>query len=886
MTTSPATDVTADVATQLAAVRTEIADAAGFLAPTWPLADFIAVNPMAGLMDRPFTEAATVAADLLGARVTPDEPWLRAAWRCGRITDDDLRAVLARRHPAALRRGPLTLGSRAYDPVDLLVADLHQGVTSPPPRRQAGTAAEALDPDLAALLNTHTIQWCGAYLDDGQSTWRMPGRDRGFYPAWRTLATHDATLPRPVRARLRHLPERAEHAIVQALTALGVPDNQRTRYLQAHLACLPGFAAHIRWQGQRPDSGIDLVDYLALRLATEAAALASAHPHGTAWASASASRIDTRQATVAPAARADHLLGALEVTDTDAAQRTALAALLDHLPLEQRALVWLDAYEDHYRGQLLRTLDRHQPEQTDAPPRAQVVCCIDPRSEGLRRHLEALGNYQTLGFAGFFAVAMRYRDLAGGAARAQCPGPITPQYAVTEKPVAGRQRAAERSLAGRRAGAAADHALHAAKDDLLAPFVLAESAGWLAGPLAAAKTFAPRAAGATRAWWARRIAPDPPTEISITDAFTPGERAATAETILTLMGLTSGFARLVVFCGHRAHTDNNPYQAALDCGACGGHPGGPNARTAAALLNDPQVRQHLASRGITVPDDTWFVPAEHNTTTDTVRLLDPHLLPDTHRRDADMLTADLRTAGTRLAAERCATLPGAPTRPRPRRAARHTRARAHDWAQVFPEWGLADNAAFLVAPRALTRGVNLHSRVFLHDYHPGLDPAGTVLETILTAPLVVAHWINSQYYFATVDPHAFGAGSKTLHNVTGGGLGVMSGPTSDLLPGLPWQSLTDGHHTRHEPQRLLAIVQAPLPRLDTLIARNTVLQHMFDHDWVGLTAREHPDQPWSRYTPTGWQPWRPATADQDGSRLPSPAAFITSNATAEERRPR
>ncbi|MBC3193948.1 DUF2309 domain-containing protein [Pseudonocardia sp. C8] len=864
MTTGPATnlapDAVSDVATQQAAVRAEIADAAGFLAPTWPLADFIAVNPLSGLLDRPFADAATTAADLLGARVTPDETWLRAAWQRGRITDDDLRAALARRHPTALQRGPLTLGNRAYDPVDLLVADLHQGIACPPPRRQARTAAEALAPEVAALLNTHTIQWCAAYLDEGQSTWRMPGRDRGFYSAWRALAAHDGTLPRPVRARLRHLPERAEHTILDALAALGVPDDQRTRYLQAHLACLPGFAAHVRWRGERPDSGIDLVDYLALRLAVEAAALAGSHAPGTAWSWASASRFDTRQATVDPHDRAYHLLGALEVTDTDAAQRSELVELLDQLPIQQRALVWLDAYEDHYRSRLLlRILGRPQPELPEAPPRAQVVCCIDPRSEGLRRHLEVLGSYQTLGFAGFFAVAMRYRDLAGGAARTQCPGPITPRHTLTEHPAPGRRRAAERSLAGRRVLAAAEHSLHAAKDDLLAPFALAEAAGWLAGPLAAAKTFTPRAAGATGAWWARRITPEPQTEISIAEALTPEERAATAETILTLMGLTRGFARLVVFCGHRAHTDNNPYQAALDCGACGGHPGGPNARTAAALLNDPQVRRHLADRGITVPDDTWFVPAEHDTTTDTVRLLDTHLLPATHRRDADRLTADLRTAGTRLAAERCAILPGAPTRPRPRHAARHTRARARDWAQVFPEWGLADNAAFLIAPRALTRGIDLHSRVFLHDYDPDLDPTGTVLETILTAPLVVAHWINSQYYFATVDPQSFGAGSKTLHNVTGGGLGVMTGHTSDLQPGLPWQSLTDGHHARHEPQRLLAIVQAPLPRLDTLIARHTMLHHMFSHDWIGLAAREQPDDPWHRYTPTGWQPWHPST---------------------------
>ncbi|GAA1441099.1 MULTISPECIES: DUF2309 domain-containing protein [Nocardiopsidaceae] len=870
MTTGPITKAAPDTATSAAEVRAVVADAAAFLAPTWPLADFIAVNPLSGLVDRPFADAAIAAADLFGARVTPEEAWLRAAWRHGRITDDDVRAALIRRHPEALRCPPLTLGGRTYEPVDLLSADLHQGITNPPPIRRARTATEVLAPDMAALLDTHTIQWCSAYLDEGQSTWRMPGRDRGFYHAWRALAAHDVTLPRRLRTRLGDLPERDEQAVAEALAALGVPEDQRTRYLQAHLACLPGFAAHIRWRGERQDSGIDLVAYLALRLTTEAAALTGTHTHGTAWNSASADLLDTRQATTGPEDRARHLLEALEITGTDAAQRTELARLLDRLPVEQRTLVWLDAYEDHYRSRLLRTLSRSAPEWTDAPPRAQVVCCIDPRSEGLRRHLEALGDYQTLGFAGFFAVAMRYRDLAGGAARAQCPGPITPRHTVTERPSEGRQRAAERSLTGRRVLAAADHSLHAAKDDLVAPFVLAESAGWLLGPLAAARTFAPGAVGAARAWWTRRITADPATEISLEDALTPEERTATAEGILTLMGLTRGFARLVVLCGHRAHTDNNPYQAALDCGACGGHPGGPNARTAAALLNDPQVRRHLSERGIGIPDDTRFVPAEHDTTTDTVRLLDTHLLPDTHGQDVDRLTADLRTAGAHLAAERCATLPGAPSHPSPRRAARHTRTRARDWAQAFPEWGLAGNAAFLIAPRALTRGIDLHGRLFLHDYDPDLDPAGTVLETILTAPLVVAHWINSQYYFAATDPQAFGAGSKALHNAVGGGLGVMTGPTGDLRSGLPWQSLTDGHRARHEPQRLLTIVQAPLHRLDTLIGRHTVLRHMFDHDWVGLAAREHPDQPWLRYTPTGWRPWCPAAAAPEDGRPPAP----------------
>lgn len=242
MTTSPATDLdldaVPDVVTRAEAVRAEIADAAAFLASTWPLADFIAVNPLFGLLDRPFTEAATHAGDLLGARATPDETWLRAAWQRGRIADDDLRAALTRRHPSVLRRSPLTRrpGPRPGRPAAGRSAPGHR---LPPPHRRARTAAEALAPDVAGLLDTHTIQWCSAFLDEGQATWRMPGRDRGFYPAWRVLAGHDTTLPRPVRERLRHLPERAEDAILEALAALGVPDDRRTHYLQAHLTRLP-----------------------------------------------------------------------------------------------------------------------------------------------------------------------------------------------------------------------------------------------------------------------------------------------------------------------------------------------------------------------------------------------------------------------------------------------------------------------------------------------------------------------------------------------------------------------------------------------------------------------------------------------------------------------
>ncbi|MBR1092007.1 DUF2309 family protein, partial [Bradyrhizobium manausense] len=160
-------------------------------------------------------------------------------------------------------------------------------------------------------------------------------------------------------------------------------------------------------------------------------------------------------------------------------------------------------------------------------------------------------------------------------------------------------------------------------------------------------------------------------------------------------------------------------------------------------------------------------------------------------------------------------------------------ARSHDWSQVRPEWGLAGNAAFIAAPRSLTRGLDMSGRAFLHSYAHEQDQGYRVLELIMTAPMVVASWINLQYYASTVNNAAFGSGNKVLHNIVGQ-LGVLEGNAGDLRVGLPWQSVHDGTRFVHEPLRLNVFIAAPESAMDEIMRRHAAVRDLVSNGWVLL----------------------------------------------------
>ena len=772
-----------------AAIRAAAEAAVRAIPPAFPLDATVAVNPFLGQTGEDLATAAARLSKVAGVRVTRPRESYAAKIAAGEVTDDDLSKALdactAPGKPANLAALKAQLQKDAPAPGALpSVADL---------------AAEATGIDWPALITRSFGQWAAAHFDRGQALW-TPAPDLPAFTAWRNWATHDLTPELAgldgFAAHVAACPDTAERAVLRASDRLGITEDSAETVFHGLLIELGGWSQHARWLLWQAEmsGGSDATptDLLAIRLVWEEALFAHAEE----------SIAEDWQATVAAHGKpltptADQVVDAIAQEATERAHQRGLIAAL---PAPASAA----------------------PER----PSLQAAFCIDVRSEVFRRALESLDpSINTIGFAGFFGLPVSHRGFASDLVEPHLPVLLNPALTSCS------QAAPEREMTARIASRA-KRAWGRFRQAAVSSFAFVEAAGPFYG-LKLVKD----ALGLGRTEPDKRVAP------RFSPALSPEDKAATAATVLKAMSLTRGHGRLVILAGHGANVTNNPQESAYHCGACGGYTGEVPVRLLADLLNDPEARAGLPAHGIDLPNDTLFLAALHDTTTDAVTIYED-APPKDYAGDIARAKDWLAKAGALTRSERALRLP--------RASAGNIARRARNWAEVRPEWGLAGCAAFIAAPRSVIAGADLGGRAFLHSYDWQVDEGFATLELILTAPVVVASWISLQYYGSSVAPEVFGSGNKLIHNVVGG-IGVVQGNGGRLRAGLPWQAVHDGEELAHEPLRLSVMIEAPRDAILDILSRHDDVRALFDHGWLHLFALED-GRMTARYRPGGtWE---------------------------------
>ncbi|MGO2355992.1 MAG: YbcC family protein [Marinomonas foliarum] len=779
-------------------------DATNTIAPHWPLDKLIAVNPLWALVNKPFDDISDELSTLAGIKTHLPIKSYRAWYDEGRISQDCL-----------------TRAAREYE-VNIAPESLLEHLSNPnkqpsPWRNIADLADQQRSAHKMSWHDeiTHQVsQFCAAHYQQQSPTLRQQNIDSelDLYSHWLEVTNEDKGLSiimaeSKLTDFFHNLPSDKDALFALAIDELALDDQALRFYAQALLLDINGWSsylAYLNWSKGDNNENLAKENHVESLLAIK-----------VAWELVIWRYL--KHTSIA-------LHAAIETKWS--AQKSAIPLLIQaHQDALLTPKIWALALEYSEQKNLHKTLTAEQPVPAHSTrPELQAIFCIDVRSEVFRRALEKQSDtIQTLGFAGFFGLPIEYKAKDSHYERPQLPGLLQASITATEcKSDKNHVHHQQKEARWHRWG-------HAAP----ASFSMVESMGWwYAFKMLKQTLFSKR-----QVHPANRLAPN--THWQLTQqgvALTDQDKANLAKGILDTIKLPT-YAPIVMLIGHGSHTSNNLHAAGLECGACGGQSGEVNVRVLASLLNDDKVRALLNNMDAAIPSDTQFVPALHNTTTDQLTCFDQiEGLKDTDSKMANWLkeTGWFEKAQYLAQQERAAKLDTSLLNASDKQLSKAFTKRANDWSQVNPEWGLANNHSFIIAPRQKTRQLDLQGRSFLHDYDPQNDPDFAILERILTAPMLVTHWINMQYNLSVTDNFKFGCGNKVLHNAVGGNIGVFEGNGGDLRIGLSMQSLSNGEKWMHTPVRLAVYIAAPKAEIEKIAAKHDIVRQLIDNGWLYL----------------------------------------------------
>ena len=756
---------------------------------------------------------------------------------------------------------------------------MQHGETHSLRRRDFLLSETGIDADM--MVADILVRFTAAFLDQGYASRQLPNRELGFFRCFRLLYQHASFASPPwlevVAARLQQVESSgilAIQCVRHSLSSMNIDKTDWDRFITQSFLALPGWAGMIHQMENAPD-WVDraapqrsLEEFLAVRLILDEAAWDFVASENNLVTKPSDQRTATSRGDGQSIADQDlqvafdifqwaQLLGWAPSLIRSLANFDALIQEIESFDSIARRRLFQEAYERHYHQGILNAIAAGKsahglfpagvaaPSSSNTSLSFQLCCCIDDREESFRRHLEEIDpRCQTFGAAGFFAVAMNYQGVTEANYKPLCPAVVTPIHFVRENvgfTFTGdhRRRSEARKTLGR-----LTRQVHTGSRSFFGGAITSVLGSLAAFPLVTRVLF-PRLTSRLRQRAGRWLGPPPVTQLQLQRhkeppadhdghiGYTLDEMAAIVKRMLEDIGLTSGFARLMVMTGHGSSSVNNPHLSAYNCGACAGKRGGPNARAFAQMANDFRVRQRLTEQEIAIPEDTWFLGAYHNTCDESVVWYDLDRMPPTHFEIFESTKATVDEAILRNAYERCRRFEAAALELSPAEALRHVERRSEDLSQVRPEYNHATDALCLVGRRAWSRNLFLDRRAFLTSYDPSIDDAnGSILGRILAAAIPVCAGINLEYYFSTVDNTKYGSGSKLPHNLVSL-LGVMEGAASDLRTGLYQQMIEI-----HEPMRLMFVIETTEAIMSRIIDENETIGRLCRGEWVQLAIMD------------------------------------------------